>query len=132
MSCFGSCILSRRAKRGNISPSQINWNELLIPRRGRQKPVKGNLQHRFNIFSKISLSTVFQMKPREHLCARTSSVKGSFREVSSKMKWTPRVRQPRSLGVLWEIHNSPQMEMQPSGEKGRAPNSSYTYGHIGD
>lgn len=130
MSCFGSRILSRRAKRGNISPSQINWNELLNPRRGRQKPVKGNLQHRFKIFSKISLTIGFQMKPTEHLCARTSSVKGSFREVRSKMKWTPRARQPQGLGVLWEFHNSPQMEMQPSGKRGRAPNSSYTCGHI--
>jgi len=106
--------------RKHIPSSQTNCNELLKPRRGKQEPVKRNIQHRFKKYSKISLCSGFQMKPTEHLCASTSRLKGSFRGRISKMKRTPRDRQPQSLGALREFPNSSQMETQPSG-KGVGP-----------
>lgn len=96
--------------RKHIPLSQINCYELLNPRREKQDPWKRNIQHSF------TKCTGMQMKPSKHLCASTSTLKGSFRERSSKMEWTPRNRQSQNIGVLWEIPNPSQMETQPWGK----------------
>lgn len=81
--CWLLCVTNPQQKSQNmkhIPPSQINCNELLNPRRGKQEPLKRNIQHRFKKCSKISLCSGFHMKPIEHLYASTSTLKGSFRD----------------------------------------------------
>lgn len=99
-------------------PNQLQWTTEPKNRKARACEKKHSAQVEEVVKDLPSLR--FWMKPLEQLWATTSALKGSFREITSKRKWTPGDRQPPSCGALWEFPNSSQMEPQPSG-KGEGP-----------